>query len=385
MYSLEGYGVMVADRVRVDAYTQALRKTVRQGAIVVEIGTGPGIFAVLACQLGANRVYAIEPSEIIQVAREIAAANGCDDKIVFFEEVSSRVTLPERADVILSDLRGVLPLFGRHIPEIVDARRRFLAPGGALIPRKDTLWAAIVEVPKLYNDLVNPWEYNAFGQDLSAARRLAANNIKRVHKNQGQLLTAPGLWVTLDYYSVEKHNAQGDLHWKVERAGTGHGIQVWFDADLAEGCSFSCAPSESETIYGSLYLPWTRPVSLAPSQTVTVSLDARLIEDEYVYRWTSHIEPLAGSGDAPVHFEQAQLMGEVLSVAKLQRQAADYVPHLSEEGRVQRRTFELMDGRASIEGIAHRLAAEFPQRFSTWKQALSYAGVVSRKYSEETE
>jgi len=376
---------MVSDRVRVDAYVQALRKSVRQGAIVVEIGTGPGIFAVLACQLGASRVYAIEPGEIIQVAREIAAANGCDHKIEFFEEVSSRVTLPERADVIVSDLRGIVPLFGRHIPEIVDARHRFLAPGGTLIPRKDTLWAAIVEVPKLYNDLVNPWEHNPFSQDLSAARRLVVNNVQKVRMNQGQLLTAPRLWATLDYYSVENHNVQGDLRWKVERAGTGHGIQVWFDADLAEGCRFSCAASESETIYGSLFLPWTRPVSLAPGQTVTVSLGARLIEDEYVYRWASRIEPLTGSGDAPVHFEQSQLMGEMLSVAKLQRLAADYVPHLSEDGRLHRRTFELMDGRASIEEIAHRLGAEFPQRFSTWKQALSYAGVVSRKYSEETE
>jgi len=35
---------------------------------VLEIGTGPGIFAVLACQLGASRVYAIEADPIIQVA-----------------------------------------------------------------------------------------------------------------------------------------------------------------------------------------------------------------------------------------------------------------------------------------------------------------------------
>ena len=118
MYSLGGYGSMVADRVRVDAYAEALRKTVRKGAVVLEIGTGPGIFAVLACQVGASRVYAIEPNEIIQVAREVAAANGCADKIEFFEEFSDRVTLPLRADVILSDLRGVVPLFQRHIPAI---------------------------------------------------------------------------------------------------------------------------------------------------------------------------------------------------------------------------------------------------------------------------
>ena len=190
MYSLGAYGSMLADRVRVDAYAQALRKTVREGSVVVEIGTGPGIFAVLACQLGASRVYAIEPSEIIQVAREVAAANGCADKIEFFEEFSNRVTLPTRADVILSDLRGVLPLFERHIPAIVDARRRFLAPGGILIPRKDTLWAAIVEAPKPYGEFVDPWDQNAFGQDLSPARRLIVNNTQKVRVSPDQLLTA---------------------------------------------------------------------------------------------------------------------------------------------------------------------------------------------------
>ena len=103
MYSLAGYGQMIEDRVRLDAYARALRKTVRPGSVVLEIGTGPGIFAVLACQLGARRVYAIEPTPIIQVAREIAAANGCADRIEFIEDLSTRVTLPIQADVIVSD------------------------------------------------------------------------------------------------------------------------------------------------------------------------------------------------------------------------------------------------------------------------------------------
>src|SRR2546430_8134438 len=36
------------------SYAEALRRTVRQESIVAEIGTGPGVFAVLACQLGAE-------------------------------------------------------------------------------------------------------------------------------------------------------------------------------------------------------------------------------------------------------------------------------------------------------------------------------------------
>jgi carotenoid cleavage dioxygenase-like enzyme len=106
-----------------------------------------------------------------------------------------------------------------------------------------------------------------------------------------------------------------------------------------------------------------------------------VVENDYVWRWTTRIEPLEGSGVPLVCFDQSQLTGTVLSAAQLHRMAADYVPHLSEEGRLRRRTFELMDGQVSLEEIAQRLATEFPQRFSRWEQALSYAGVISQEYS----
>lgn len=381
MYSLIGYGSMVADRVRVDAYAQAMRKTVREGSVVVDLGTGPGIFAVLACQLGASRVYAIEPSEIIQVAREIAAANHCADKIEFIEEFSDRVALPTRADVIVSDLRGVLPLFGRHIPAVIDARRRFLAPRGILIPRNDTLWAAIVEAPNSYGELVNSWDHNALGQDLSAARRLIVNNSQKVRVRSDQLLTAHQLWTTLDYAAVDSPDVRGHVDWTVLRAGTGHGIVLWFDADLAEDTGFSNAPGAPETIYGCQFFPWTQPVSLGPGQAVRVSLEATLVEQDYVWRWSTCIVPREGSGTSVIRFEQSQLAGEVLSPSQLHRKAADCVPHLSEEGSLVKRTFELMDGKVTLEEIAQRLAAEFPQRFSRWEDALSYAGVISQEYS----
>jgi protein arginine N-methyltransferase 1 len=381
MYGLGAYGSMIADRVRVDAYTEALRKTIRKGSIVAEIGTGPGVFAVLACQLGAERVFAIEPAEIIQVAREVAAANGCAGRIEFLEGLSNRVTLPVRADVILSDLRGILPLFERHIPTIVDARRRFLAPSGTMIPRRDTLWAAIVEAPKPYSDVVGPWDQNPFGQDLRPARQLAVNDVRKARVSAAQLLTGHKLWATLDYASVENPNVRGDLEWTLDRAGTGHGIMVWFDADLVEGVGFSNAPGAPETIYGSLFFPWSQSVPLERNQTVCMGLEAKLVEEDYVWRWTTRVLPVEGPKASPLQFEQSELGGAVLSPKQLHRSAADHIPQLSEEGLLRRRTFELMDGRASLEEIAHKLAAEFPQRFSSWKEALSCAGVISQEYS----
>ncbi len=207
------------------------------------------------------------------------------------------MTLPLRADVIFSDLRGPLPLFERHIPSIVDARTRFLASQGTLIPRRDTLWAAVVEAPKPYGELVDPWDHKLLGQDLNSARQLIVNGTERVRCESDQLLTEPQLWTTLDYRNIEDPDVPANLDWRIARAGTGHGVLVWFDADLAEGTGFSNAPSAPETIYGSLFFPWTQPASLAHDQAVCVTLEARLVENDYVWRWTTRVEPREGSND----------------------------------------------------------------------------------------
>ena len=360
MYSLAGYGEMIADRVRVDAYAQALRNTVRPGAVVLDIGTGPGFWAVLACELGASRVYAIEPSDIIQVAREIAAKNRCADRIVFIEEMSTKVTLPERADVIVSDLRGVLPLFQRHIPSILDARLRLLAPGGVLIPRKDTVWAAIAEAPEVYRGLVEPWEQNCLHQNLLSARQLIVNNPLKVRLDPKQLLTATRPWASLDYRTIENPDVRGKLQWTVERAGTGHGVVVWFDTELTDGVGFSNVPGAPKVIYGSFLFPWLQPVPLAAGQAVRVNLEAKLLAEEYIWRWTTRVD---SSNQTPIEFDQSSFRGAILSPAKLHKAASDHVPQLSEEGLLDRRILELMDGRATLEEIACKLVLEFPHRF----------------------
>ena len=380
MYSLAGYGHMIEDQVRFDAYARALRKAVRPDSVVIEIGTGPGIFAVLACELGARRVYAIEPDPIIQVAREIAAANGCADRIEFIEDLSTRVTLPLQADVIVSDLRGVLPLFQSHLPSIADARRRFLAPGGTLIPKRDAVWVTIAESPEQYARVVDCWEKNALGLNLSPARRLAVNDFQKARLAPQELLAPPQLWATLDYNTVDSPDVRGTLNFTAQRPGTGHGIVAWFETCLADGIGFSNAPSAPELVYGSMFLPWTEPVSLAEGQEVSVDLAASLVENDYVWRWTTQIDSADGSGSGR-RFEQSQLAGAVISLAKLRRSASDYVPQLSEDGRVNRRTLELMDGKSSLEEIARRLAEEFPERFTRLQPALSYAAKRSQEHS----
>ena len=68
MYSLTDFGRMIEDSVRMQAHAEALRRVVHEGSVVVDIGCGTGIFSLIACQCGARRVYAIDPSEFVHLA-----------------------------------------------------------------------------------------------------------------------------------------------------------------------------------------------------------------------------------------------------------------------------------------------------------------------------
>lgn len=381
MYSLEGYADMLADGVRHDALCRAVRQITKPGSVILEIGTGPGFFPILACQAGARRVFAIESSDVIQVAREIAIANGCADRIEFFEGFSTKVTLPERVDVIISDLRGILPVFAQNIPSIIDARNRFLKPNGVLCPRKDTIWSAVVEIPNIYSKMLGPWEQNAPAPDLSPARRRAVNCLKRVRANPDQLLTEPQLWATVDYLKIASPDASGELQWTVTRVGTGHGLLVWFDADLADGAFFSNSPFGPGTIYASMFFPWEHPVMLAKGDSICVEMDAKLAGDDYVFRWETQVKPAGLHGQTREHFKQSTFQGFPLSPGQIHKSASDHVPVLTDEAIISRRVLGLMDGRATLEDIARTLTAEFPERFAGWHEALKLAGALSQKYS----
>ncbi len=167
---------------------------------------------MLACKLGARRVFAVEPDNVIQLAREAAVANGFDNRIEFFQNLSTEITLPEQADVIISDLRGVLPWYQQHIPSIVDARTRFLAPGGILIPHRDVLWAAVIDAPDRYQEIVEPWQSN--GLDLSAARRVVTNTWRKTCIKPEELPVQPSRWTTLDYYEIQSPNIRAEIKWQ---------------------------------------------------------------------------------------------------------------------------------------------------------------------------
>ena len=289
MYDLIDYGQMLADQVRMDPYAYALKTAVTPNSIVLDIGTSIGIHALLACKFGARKVYAIEPNDAIGLARELAEVNGFADRIEFIQDISTNVTLPEPADVIVSDLRGVLPLYGQHIPAIVDARQRHLALNGILIPQKDSLWVSVVENATIYQNLLRSWT-NPYGFNMEPARQIILNqwhhddtDLIRVR----HLLTEPTNWATLDYRTITNPDVGAEVEQTAARDGTAHGLLVWFDAELIDGIGFSNAPqlAKPAAVYGRGFFPFLKPVSLTAGDTIHLTLQANLVDDGYVWQW----------------------------------------------------------------------------------------------------
>jgi len=381
MYSINEFGHMIADEQRMDAYVAALQRSITTDTVVLDIGTGTGVFAVLACQFGARHVYAVEPSDAIHIARKIARENGYADRITFIQDLSTHVTLPERADVVISDLHGVLPYYQLHIPSIMDARDRHLTAGGVLIPQQDTLWAAVVTAPEQYQEFVKPWVGNKYNLNMQAAFQIVTNVWSRGNVEPEHFLVEPQSWATLEYGSIQSSNVCATLSWIAGQAGIAHGFSAWFETKVAEEIYLSNAPGLPELVYGRAFFPWTNPVMLSAGDEITILLQATLIGDDYIWRWDTRIVSPHDMGHVKANFKQSTFHSTLLSPAQLSKKTADYVAMLTEDGEIDRFILDKMDGNKPLGEIADALKKSFPNHFAGRDDALGRVGKLSQQYS----
>ena len=379
MYILDEFGDMIADRARFGAYADAIQRAVRSGDVVVDVGTGPGIFALLACAAGAKKVYAIDAGEVIHFAKQLAAANGFANRIEFIHGDSRQTELPERADVFVSDLRGALPLFDDALPSVEDARVRFLKEGGVQIPQRDTLYAAVVEAPEFYKRITTPWKDAGRGLDLSHPLALVLNAVYKLRSKTEQLVTDSQSWCTLDYTARPGTHAAAKMRFRATRSGVGHGITAWFETVLFEGIGFSTGPGPATTVYGQGFLPWLEPVVLEAGQEVEGDLHADPVGGDYIWRWDTKIA--AHKGQPERNFHQSTFQGAQFTSEALRRRAADYVPVLLEAGHAERWLLEAMDGVTPLQEIARAAAQRFPTVFRRQDDAFRRVSFLAERFS----
>lgn len=383
-YSIQDYGDMVSDRTRTAPFVEALRQAIKPGDVVLDIGTGAGIFALLACRFGAARVYAVEPNDAIEVAKLCARDVPGSERITWIKGFSTELDLPEKVDVVIGDLHGTLPLYPGNISSMMDARRRLMKPGGRIIPGRDTLFAVPAHAPLEYRQVERPWAENDHGMDLSAGRRYVANSWWRAAATQvpeQDLLAEPAVWGVVDYASVESPNLDGRMHWRIARDGLCHGYYAWFDGEMAPGLGYSNAPQLPELVYGRAFFPLEQPVAVQAGDTITARFSAHWLSGKYLFRWESRI--VGADGGTKADFRQTTFKDRPLQPADLEGARSGHVPRLGAAGRIELAVLQGMAEGLSLGAIAERLQAADPARFGDAHAALAQASRLAARHSRD--
>jgi protein arginine N-methyltransferase 1 len=378
IYSVEMFGRMFADRVRHDAYDRAIRQSVREGDVVLDIGTGIGVYAMLAAKLGARRVYAVEVNPYVRLGRELADANGWSDRVEFIQALSTEIDLPEPANVIISDLRGVLPYYGQHLASIRDAKSRHLAPGGILMPSRDRIFAAIASNPRGVRHYRDIWLDNPFGLDLSRVAREDANTMRKDRLKPEDLITDPIEVAQIDYGSSLTETGFGYTGSATTvREGTAHGLSVWFEASVLEGITYNTGPFAPETIYGMAFFPFSEAVELKAGTEVSFGLSARSGGEDYIWSWQASASDHHGSSWT---IDQCSLRSAPLDIERIKRRKASYRPRKSPAMDMDLLVLRLLADGHTLGEVATSLMAAHPDMVGDMPSALTHVADLAEGY-----
>jgi len=289
---LNHHRLMLADTVRMEAYEAAITAQVRPGMRVLDLGTGTGILAMWAARIGAE-VIAVEPHEVISVARRLAAANNLSDQITFIQADSRDLVLDRPVDLVITECMGNFFVTDEMQPVLRDLPR-LLAEGGQTVPRGISLSLGAATLP-LWREL-SFWEAPVGGLDFSSATDFA-HQAAYVIACEPEFLSAGPVEVC-GFPLVEAPDTLAlEATLPVHRAVTLHALVGWFDADLGEGITLSTRPGV-RTHWGQMAFPLPS-TSVRAGDAVEVSL--RLAMDDGLrchYIWSGTIRrPSHPDGD----------------------------------------------------------------------------------------
>ena len=240
---------LLRDRNRNVAFFEALRRSLTKGGTVLDIGSGSGVWAIAAAKLGADQVVAIEQEPLlVGLISNLAQENGVADRVRVVQGNSTQVQLDIQCDVVISETIGHV-IFDEQIVQImIDARRRFLKPGGVLIPGGVTLLAA-------------PAHYCASDQlpagisgDFSYFESLILNvPVGLTDKNRLELIGEPRELLRVDLSTVEAMPDLSNLHasWGQLETKNINCFAVWAEVSLVQGINVETikTTSWSTTVY----------------------------------------------------------------------------------------------------------------------------------------
>ena len=244
-YGVPGYHrSMLADAARNEAYARAIRESVEPGDVVLDIGTGSGLLAMMAAQAGAAKVVACEANPALAAtARDIVERNGFGDRIEVVAAISTALersgTLAGGADLIVSEIFSHTLIDEGAIESLNHGLTRLARPGARIIPASASIRVALVDYD---GDVLPPVERVA-GFDLSPFdRHMPDSTTVKTNSRHLRLRSGARSLFAFDF-TLGDAPAEGRRTLALEsRGGRVTGVAQWIALQLTDGVSFENAP-----------------------------------------------------------------------------------------------------------------------------------------------
>ncbi|WP_370305658.1 methyltransferase domain-containing protein [Sinimarinibacterium flocculans] len=276
MSEIELHRKLLGDAPRNRAFFDALSRVIRPGeSTVLDIGAGTGFLSFLARRLGAKQCTLIEYADTIELAEALARANRIDG-LQFLRAHSGEVRRKLAADIVVTETLGNFALEEGFLETAIDARR-FLKPGGVILPSRLRQFAAPVVSDRLQRD-IDIWPRVGYDLDLSAAREISLNNmyVRSIGADDVGGANVAQCWDDLDLRPqcpAPPSKRTRVLRWSADETGLQlHGFALWWEAELIPGIVLTTSPHAPPTHWEQIYLPLLRDVTLEPADDVELEL-----------------------------------------------------------------------------------------------------------------
>jgi len=259
-HDLHVHKLMLRDRIRCEAFRRALTEMVIPDSAVLDVGAGTGLLSIFAAKAGARVVYAVERTATARLAERIVADNDLDDRIHVIQDDMEDVELPEKVDLIVSEWLGGYGIDENLLPVVVQARDRWLKPGGSMIPGHVTSRMAPAYDEDMEQD-VQLWRQHPYGVNLTAIAELTSRRLLccRYDVKEEHLLADPQQMWEIDCSAVTLEQAtntfEAELGFTCRKGGRCNALAAWFEARLSEDNILSNRPSDDWTHWGRWIFP----------------------------------------------------------------------------------------------------------------------------------
>lgn len=277
---------MLKDKIRTQSYKDFIEGNpeIFKDKIVLDVGCGTGILSMFSVIAGCSHVFAIDNSEIIQKAKEIAKENQMDKKITFIKSKAEQIEIlndfVDKADIIISEWMGYCLLFETMLPSVLFVRDRWLSKGGRVYPDIISLHMLGMSAPLYIESRVNFWKNNVYGFKMQSIANLVLVEPDINYMEKYETITDSYIFFEFDCNTVKPEQldftSSFTLHSSHE--GTMDVFVIYFDVNFSNAnkpVSFSTGPRSPETHWRQTVLILNEPLNLKSGDIVTGKIELK--------------------------------------------------------------------------------------------------------------